>query len=391
MKQKIFKATAILLMAVLAFAFAACGSGETSAPAMESSNANDDSVVVETEVPAAVEDAVAEGEADMGVAGDTAEEISADSAVNEGVGLPDANRKITFSASYSLETKSYDKDYAQINRLVTEAGGYIANEETIAYPYEFESTQGRNSYFTLKIPVGKYDSFLDNIAKIGEVANKTKSSEDLTSEYFDTEARIEMLQMRKDRLTGYIRGATKASDIVEFERELSDVLLELDRYEGNKRRLDQLVDYATVNVTLNEMITPETIGKDGQPLGDRASDAFRMSATGVGEFLRDAAVFFSGAAPVVALIVVIIVIIWLIVKYVRRARAKYYEAHPEKKKARQVYNTVHAPYASYAAPQSQQQPVSQQPAPQSPQQEPQPQQERQSGNTENEEDKDKVK
>jgi hypothetical protein len=380
MKQKIFKATAIALMAVFAFAFAACGS---EAPAMSSeSAARDETVAVQAEAPAAA-DSVAEGEADMGAVGDAVEEISAEGAAlmaNEGVGLPDANRKITFSASYSLETKSYDKDYAQINRLVAESGGYIANEETVAYPYEFENTQGRSSYFTLKIPVGTYDSFLDNIAKIGEVANKSKSSEDLTAEYFDTEARIEMLQMRKNRLTGHIKNATKAADIVEFERELSDVLLELDQYEGNKRRLDQLVDYANVNVTLSELITPETIGKDGQPLGDRASDAFLMSATGVGEFLRDAAVFFAGAVPVIVLIVVILVIVWLIIKGVRRSRAKYYEAHPENRKVKQVYNTAQAPYSPYVEPNP---PMRQEPE--------QQQQERSSGNTGSEEGKEEGK
>jgi hypothetical protein len=373
MKQRIFKATAILLMAVLTFAFAACGSGESSQPAEDRDFARDEAAMSE-ESPAmetaAAGDSSEWDETAMEDAGGETEAIAPEEtafAAGEGVGLPDVNRKITFSASYVLETKSYDKDYAQINRLVTEAGGYIASEDTNAYTYEFEDTQGRSSYFTLKIPVGKYDAFLDKLSKVGEVANKTKTSEDLTSEYFDTESRIEMLQMRRDRLTEYIKNATKAADIVEFEKELSDVLLELDQYEGNKRRLDQLVDYASVNVSLNELITPETIGKDGQPLGDRASDAFLMSATGVGEFLKNAAVFFSGAAPVIALLAVIFIIVWFIVKYVRRARAKYYATHPEKKKVKQVYGVMQAPYSPYVEPQPQQQT---QPSPQVPKQQP---------------------
>jgi hypothetical protein len=237
MKQKIFKATAIILMAAVAFAFAACGSGGGDETAARESAANEGSA--EMAAPAAADGSGGSAGADMdsaaydsaGAEGAATAEEAPESAVvaaGEGVGQPDAKRKITFSASYALETKSYDKDYAQINRLVTEAGGYIATEETNAYPYD-EITQGRSSYFTLKIPVGKYDSFLDSLAEVGEVENKSKSSEDLTSEYFDTEARIEMLQMRKNRLTGYIRDAVKASDIVEFERELSEVLLELDQ------------------------------------------------------------------------------------------------------------------------------------------------------------------
>jgi hypothetical protein len=340
MKKKMLKTTAVLLIAVFVFGFAACGSNNSEVASEDNTGGSDFSTRESASMsePAAAEaPATAEDSADM--------DVSEDSTGSAGVGSvqPATNRKITFSASYSLNTKSYDKDYARINQLVKDAGGYIANEETSAYTYEFEGTEGRSSYFTLKIPVKGYDSFLEKLQMVGEVANKNKSSEDLTSEYFDTESRINMLEMRRDRLTEYIRTATKAADIVEFEKELSDVLLELDQYEGNKRRLDQLVDYATVNVSLSELITPETIGKDGQPLVDRASDAFRMSATGVGEFLRNVAVFFAGAAPVIALIVVILVIVWLIVRAVRRARARYRDTRPEKKKERRKVYARYAP------------------------------------------------
>jgi hypothetical protein len=320
------KIAAVLLAVAFALSFAACGSegGRESSESYDSGGGAENAA--QAEEPAASEaaktapalDDSASADADAAALEDEALASSAQS----GVGLPGAGRKITFSASYTIETKKYDEDYGRINRLVQDAGGYIANEQTEAYPYESAGATGRNSYFSLKIPAEGYDSFLDKLSKVGEVANKTKSSEDLTAEYFDTESRINVLKMRRDRLTEYIRNATKPADIVQFEQELSQVLIDLDQYEGNKRRMDQLVDYATVDVTLREMITPETIGKDGQPLGGRASDAFRLSATGVGEFLQSAAVFLAGAAPVIALIAVILIVIWLIVRGIRRVRPK---------------------------------------------------------------------
>jgi flagellar biosynthesis/type III secretory pathway M-ring protein FliF/YscJ len=59
-----------------------------------------------------------------------------------------------------------------------------------------------------------------------------------------------------------------------------------------------------------------------------------MSLSGVGDFLRNAAVFFAGAAPVIVLIVVILIIIWLIVRLIRRIRRKYNDKHAEKLQAR---------------------------------------------------------
>jgi hypothetical protein len=323
---------ALLLALVLAvMAFAACGSGGGSE--------------IGTSEPASAEDSVADQSADSPVMGTAPEasEVAGDAAADggqsasqsqpagaNGGGAAGSSRKITFSATYTLDTKKYDADYTKIMRLVSGAGGYVASEESHAYPYETPA-EGRSSYLSLRIPVNGYDSFLAEVEKVGDVVDKGKSSEDLTSQYFDTEARIEMLTMRKERLTGYIKSATKAADIVAFEKELSDVLLELDQYQGEKRRLDQLVDYATVDLYLNEIITPETIGKDGEPLGSRASDAFSMSATGVGKFLQNAAVFLAGLVPVLALIIVLLIIAWLIVRLVRRIRARHLEKHPEKK------------------------------------------------------------
>lgn len=233
-----------------------------------------------------------------------------------------SGRKLTFRADMSINTKNFDADYKAINDMITEAGGYVASENMYDNAYYAGRNGGRNSYISARIPAEGYDSFLDSLATVGDVVSKNKSSDDLTSEYFDTEARIEMLEIRKERLMDYLVKAEEAADIVEFERELSNVLYELDSYQGNKRRLDRLVEFATIDVNLNEVITPETIGKDGEPLGERASDAFAFSLGGVGRFLQGAVVFLAGAVPVIILLAVIAVIIWLIVRLVRRLREK---------------------------------------------------------------------
>jgi len=39
-------------------------------------------------------------------------------------------RKITFSASLSINTKTFDADYAKINKLIVQTGGYVSSENT---------------------------------------------------------------------------------------------------------------------------------------------------------------------------------------------------------------------------------------------------------------------
>ena len=323
--KKMMKIPAFFLIVVIAVSLAACSSNSSSAGGAQSYNSYD-------YAPAPAPAAEAPSTYSDGSMSDTDyyyEEGETTSNISSTVGgkVTD-NRKITFSANYRIETKRFDEDYNKIVKLVDDSNGYIANEATDSRTY-YSGSYGRNSFFSLRVPVDKYNTFLDDLTEIGDVVNKNKSSEDLTSEYFDTEARIDLLKMRKDRLIEYIETATDPEVIIEFERELSNVLYDLDYYEGNKRRLDRLVDYATIEVNLSEVITAETIGKDGEPLGERAKDAFEMSLNGVQEFLRDAAVFFAGAAPVIALIVVIIIVILLIRMIVIRIREGYDDRFPK--------------------------------------------------------------
>lgn len=343
------KIIALLLGTLLLFSLAAC----SAAPARESSSA-----ASAAPMAPAPDENMSEGSYDKDT---TTGEITAEDAGGLGslpdTEVPDTGRKLTQTISFDINTKQYDADYAKISELLTAADGFVSSEQTSAHSSETGKNYGRNSYLSLRVPVNNLSAFLDGVSGVGEIISKQKSTEDLTAQYYDTDARIEMLEMRKERLMGYLASATKAEDIVAFEQDLSNVLYELDQLQGNKRHMDQLVDYATVDVTLTELITPETIGSDGQPLGDRASETFAMSANSFGEFWEGFALFWVQAALPLLTIAIFAAAAWIIVKLVLFLRKKYHAAHPEKvKPARpQQYYPPYPP--QQAPPANMQQPV----------------------------------
>ena len=365
--KRIF-ATILVLLVILSLA--ACGAGGNAAGAPTDGLYNNDELYktersdyIYGDTPMAA--LAPEAAYDSGMVYEEAEAQSVSmgggSSINDG-------RKITFSASISLNTKEFDADYVKIYQLIENSGGYIASENMYDNSAEYGRLVGRIAYITARVPAGGYNTFIDAISGVGEVTQKSKWSEDLTSEYFDTDARIDLLELRKERLMNYLLEAENAEDIVAFERELSDVLYDLDYYQGNMRRLDRLVDYASVDINLTELITPDTIGKDGEPLGARASDAFSLSMTGVGRFLENAAIFFAGAAPILILLVVIALIVWAIVRLTRPLREKLRakrEARPKREKQEK--------YPAYNAQYWQQQGYQPPPGPQPSQTPPQPQ------------------
>lgn len=263
-----------------------------------------------------------EASAEKAETGEGSTDAFADTPVN-------ANRKMTYSASFSINTKAYDSDYDQIKAELTAVGGYIENEDSTAIPSDGSRIYGRSSYFTLRVPVDQLDGFLERLSEIGEVTNKQQSATDITDQYTDTDSRIAVLEERKNRLMTHLQNATETEDVIAIENQLADTIYELEQLQGSKRHMDNVVDYATVSVSLTELITPETIGSDGQPLGDRASDAFAMSMSGVGEFMENFAIFWAAAAPVLIVIAIFAVIIFLIIKLVRFLMKKYRAKHPK--------------------------------------------------------------
>ncbi|MDL2236368.1 DUF4349 domain-containing protein [Christensenellaceae bacterium OttesenSCG-928-K19] len=252
------------------------------------------------------------------------------------VTMPETGRKLVYSASFALETKQFDEDYTTIKKALANVGGYVESENTYADSNEYGAA--RYASMTLRIPIASYNSFLDTLSGVGTVRDKQIGTEDISDNYFDTEARIDILEMRRDRLLGYLEEATKMDDIVSLEGELSDVLYELDQYKGSQRSMDGLVEFASAYVTLDEIISAETVTSDGDPLGERAANAYNLSLSGVGRFVQNFAIGFAAAAPVLILLAIIAVIVIAIVKLARFLRRRWIAKHgPKEKKQKPPY------------------------------------------------------
>ena len=120
--------------------------------------------------------------------------------------------------------------------------GYTESESTYGQKPTTQNAAGRSSSFVLRVPVGNYENFIDGISSIGELESKNLYTQDISSNYYDNEARIEVLEERKDRLMEHLQAATDMEDVIALEAELSDVLYDLDQLKGSQRGMDKQVD-----------------------------------------------------------------------------------------------------------------------------------------------------
>ncbi len=161
---------------------------------------------------------------------------------------PDAGRKLIRNAELELEVKSFQAAIDQITVLTKSAGGYIDTSH---------SQKGGNGKLqgtvVVKVLPQNLDDFLLKLRDLGKVENQSVKADDVTKDYFDTQARLENSKKMEVQLQDLLKRENgKVSDLLQVERELGRVRGEIEQMQGQLKLYDFQVQYATVTMQLRE-------------------------------------------------------------------------------------------------------------------------------------------
>lgn len=161
---------------------------------------------------------------------------------------PGVKPRIIYSADVRLVAEDFAAAQEKLTNLVEEAGGYVATVRE-------DRTSGSSRYgqWTLRVPVAKFGSFLASLDAIGFVESRNQTSEDVTMEYVDTEARVTNLQRLEERYVTLLADQTGSlEDVLKVEQELARVRGDIEQAQGRLRYLTNKTDFSTVTVTVRE-------------------------------------------------------------------------------------------------------------------------------------------
>lgn len=167
------------------------------------------------------------------------------------------NAKLIRTVRLDAQTKDYDGLMSSLDEKIADLGGYIESRD--AYNgSEYYGRSGRSCTMTVRIPADRLSTFVTHVNENANVINTSENVENITLQYVDTEARVAALETEQARLLELLETAADLSAILEIESRLSDVRYELNTYGSRLREYDNLVDYATVHLDINEVqeLTP---------------------------------------------------------------------------------------------------------------------------------------
>jgi hypothetical protein len=141
-----------------------------------------------------------------------------------------------------------DGDPARIQRLVTElvtsSGGMVTNLTRQGTGEDVQVS------LSLAVPADKYRDFKSKVAGFGEVLDETESTEDVTSDQVDLQARLTEAQDYLSRLDKLIETPTDLSSLQNLERERRQTRLEIERYKRALQSLENRVALSRLDVQI---------------------------------------------------------------------------------------------------------------------------------------------
>lgn len=210
-------------------------------------------------------------------------------------------KKIIRTAALTIVTPRYAEGLSTLRGLCEEAGGWVSSSnESVS-----SATGLHTAYLALRIPTAALDGYLEGSAGAGRITRREETAEDVSENYYDTRARLENQQALMSRLQSLVTDAATLSDLLDLETKMAEIQYTIDQLQTSLNRTDRQVDYATVNVTLREEITPEL--NDGTvSLGARLLGALHTGWEAFTGFLQDVVVFLTAALPFLAVVAVVV-------------------------------------------------------------------------------------
>lgn len=254
----------------------------------------------------------AESKAEYDMADSASAELPKESASATGNNSNQAStsaRKVIKTANLNLQTLDFEGFQAALDAKIAEASAYLQYANVSGTDYY----GGRKSAnYTIRVPEANLNFFLEGMAGIATVVNKTLGEEDVTLTYVDTETRIKTLQIEQERLLALLEKADNLEYIIKLEQRLSEVRYNIESYQAKLRTYDDKITYSTVHISVYEVTRVQE--KKPETLLERISNGFAETMYDISKGAQDFLVWFVVNIPYLVFWSVVIVILVVVLK-----------------------------------------------------------------------------
>ena len=165
----------------------------------------------------------------------------------------DDSRSLIRKAAITVQVKDVPAAARRASQVAIDAGGMVQSEQTNDDPGDRARSL---STMTLQVPPKSYAVVLTQLAALGTRVEQNQSTDDVTTQVVDVQARISAQRASVARVQALLARAKSLGEVVSVESELTRRQADLESLESQRKALAAQTELATIVATFQA--TPTT-------------------------------------------------------------------------------------------------------------------------------------
>lgn len=165
--------------------------------------------------------------------------------------------KLARRATIAMKVPNLARAADQVRAISTASDGVILGEnigsgDGGAVPLQDRSKVSATTYgeIVISVPSARLDAVLADLAKLGTLIRRDSSTENVSQQFVDTQARLKTMRASVDRVRALMTQTKDLTQVVNLESELSRRQADLESLESQMASLTQSVERSPIQVSL---------------------------------------------------------------------------------------------------------------------------------------------
>jgi hypothetical protein len=193
-------------------------------------------------------------------------------------GEVNVSQQIIKNGRLRFETNDLNATADKVQDAVKKYGGQVQTDNEATDNYSLSRT------IILRIPAANFETFINQISNgVNHFDVKEISSDDVTEEYIDVDARVKAKKVLEARYFELLKKANKVTEMLEIEKQISALREEIESQEGRLRYIKSRVAMSTIHIEFYKNI--ESGGGTTVSYGSKMGNAIKSGFNSLSTFL----------------------------------------------------------------------------------------------------------